>query len=78
MRRLDADISVTICQVMAPRRAERRDRGAAKTIDKCVYVRRCQNPDGGFMHMASGGAFGSAGVVALHRVEGRSLPGVST
>lgn len=71
-RRLDADISVTICQVMALRAA--RNAGIEvprETIDKCIaYVRRCQNPDGGFMYMASGGesAFGrsAAGVVALH------------
>ena len=71
-RRLDADLSVTICQVMALRAA--RNGGIEvprETIDKCIdYVRRSQNPDGGFMYMVSGGESGfarsAAGVVALH------------
>jgi hypothetical protein len=71
-RRLDADISVTICQVMALRAA--RNAGVEvprETIDNCIdYVRRSQNPDGGFMYMVSGGESGfarsAAGVVALH------------
>ena len=54
---LDADISVTICQVMALRAA--RDAGIKvekDTIDKAIaYVRRCQNPDGGFNYQAAGG-----------------------
>ncbi|MDB5171976.1 MAG: hypothetical protein JWM97_2725 [Phycisphaerales bacterium] len=71
----DADISVTICQVMALRAA--RDAGIKvekETIDKSIkYVRRCQNPDGGFSYMAAqGGGGGSgyprsaAGVAALY------------
>src|SRR4051794_13720658 len=70
----DADISVTICQVMALRAA--RDAGIKvekEVIDKAVqYVRRCQNPDGGFNYMAGQGAGGSgfprsaAGVAALY------------
>ncbi|HEY0007518.1 MAG TPA: prenyltransferase/squalene oxidase repeat-containing protein, partial [Tepidisphaeraceae bacterium] len=48
----DADISVTICQVMALRAA--RDAGIKvekEVIDKSIaYVRRCQNPDGGFSY----------------------------
>ncbi len=46
----DADISVTICQVMALRAA--RNAGIYvpnDTIDRCLeYVKSCQNPDGGF------------------------------
>jgi hypothetical protein len=71
----DADISVTICQVMALRAA--RDAGIKvekEVIDNSIkYVRRCQNPDGGFSYMASqGGGGGSgfprsaAGVAALY------------
>jgi hypothetical protein len=71
----DADISVTICQVMALRAA--RDAGIKvekDVIDKSIeYVKRCQNPDGGFSYMASqGGGGGSgfprsaAGVAALY------------
>jgi hypothetical protein len=70
----DADISVTICEVMALRAA--RDAGIKvekEVIDKAVsYVRRCQNPDGGFNYMAGQGAGGSAfprsaaGVSALY------------
>ncbi|MBS0210987.1 MAG: terpene cyclase/mutase family protein [Planctomycetes bacterium] len=70
--RRDADLSVTICQVMALRAA--RNAGMFvphDTIDRCVgYVKRSQNPDGGFMYMIQGGqsAFprSAAGVVALY------------
>jgi hypothetical protein len=71
----DADISVTICQVMALRAA--RDAGIKVdkgVIDKAVeYVRQCQNPDGGFSYMLSrsGGSMSAfprsaAGVAALY------------
>ncbi|MGH7177636.1 MAG: prenyltransferase/squalene oxidase repeat-containing protein [Tepidisphaeraceae bacterium] len=71
----DADISVTICQVMALRAA--RDAGIKvekETIDNSIkYVRNCQNPDGGFSYMAhqagaggSGFARSAAGVSALY------------
>jgi hypothetical protein len=54
---IDADVSVTICQVMALRAA--RDAGIKvekATIDKAIdYVKRCQNDDGGFNYMARGG-----------------------
>jgi len=72
---IDADISVTICQVMALRAA--RDSGIKvekSVVDKAIaYVRACQNGDGGFSYMASmGGGGGSAfprsaaGVAALY------------
>jgi hypothetical protein len=71
----DADISVTICQVMALRAA--RDAGIKvekDVIDNAIkYVRQCQNPDGGFNYMlgpvgGSGSAFprSAAGVAALY------------
>jgi hypothetical protein len=72
-QRRDADISVTICQVMALRAA--RNAGLfvpRETIDRCTeYVKRSQNADGGFMYMLQGGgqsAFprSAAGVVALY------------
>ncbi len=72
-QRRDADISVTICQVMALRAA--RNAGLyvpRETIDRCTeYVKLSQNPDGGFMYMLQGGgqsAFprSAAGVVALY------------
>jgi len=71
-RRADADISVTVCQVMALRAA--RNAGIAvpnKTIDRCIdYVKRSQNADGGFMYMVGGGesafARSAAGLVALY------------
>jgi hypothetical protein len=51
----DADISVTVCQVMALRAA--RNAGLFvpnETIDRCTeYVLQRQNPDGGFAYMAS-------------------------
>ena len=70
---LDADVSVTICQVMALRAA--RDAGIKVergVIDDAVaYVRRCQNPDGGFNYMLGSGrnsAFprSAAGVATLY------------
>jgi hypothetical protein len=68
----DADISVTVCQVMALRAA--RNAGIhvpAETIDRSIdYVKRSQTADGGFMYMVQGGqsAFprSAAGVVALY------------
>jgi prenyltransferase beta subunit len=71
--RADADLSVTICQVMALRAA--RNAGIHvpnETIDRCIaYVIRSQNPDGGFMYTLqppgpSGFARSAAGVVALY------------
>lgn len=59
----DADISITICQVMALRAA--RDAGIKvekETIDKAIaYVRRCQNADGGFSYQAAGAGGGMGG-----------------
>lgn len=71
-QRRDADISVTVCQVMALRAG--RNAGLfvpRETIDRCVeYVKRSQNADGGFMYMIQGGqsAFprSAAGIVALY------------
>ncbi len=71
----DADISVTICQVMALRAA--RDAGIfvdPAVMDKAIkYVQACQNPDGGFSYMArmgggsgSGFARSAAGVASLY------------
>jgi hypothetical protein len=53
----DADSSVTICQIMALRSARNAGLEVPKeTIDRAVeYVRRCQNPDGGFKYQLSGG-----------------------
>ncbi|MBI1247159.1 prenyltransferase [bacterium] len=70
--RSEADISVTVCQMMALRAA--RNAGIFvpnETVDRCIdYVTRSQNPDGGFSYMLSGGpsAFprSAAGVVALY------------
>jgi hypothetical protein len=71
----DADISVTICQVMALRAA--RDAGIKvekDVIDKAVaYVRRCQNKDGGFSYQAGIGA-GGMGASGFER----SAAGVAT
>jgi squalene cyclase len=71
-RASEADISVTICQVMALRAA--RNAGIYvpnETIDRCIdYVKRSQNADGGFMYMLTGGPSrfprSAAGVVALY------------
>jgi Prenyltransferase and squalene oxidase repeat len=69
----DADISVTICQIMALRAA--RNAGIAvprEVADKCTkYVKDCQDMrDGGFRYMRHHGPTGfaktAAGVVALY------------
>ena len=67
----DADVSVTICQVMALRSARNAGIKVPRTvIDNAVrYVRECQNPDGGFRYMRTLGASGwprtAAGVATL-------------
>jgi hypothetical protein len=72
-KREDADISVTICEVMALRAA--RNAGIFvpnETIDACIdYVKRSQNADGGFMYQLSQPGDSrfprsAAGVVALY------------
>jgi prenyltransferase beta subunit len=72
-RKGDADISVTICQVMALRAARNAGIFVPKeTIDRCTeYVKVSQNHDGGFMYMQEArgpSAFprSAAGVVALY------------
>jgi hypothetical protein len=69
----DADISVTICQVMALRAA--RDAGIKvekEVIDRAIkYVQNCQNPDGGFSYMARQGGGGGSGFA-------RTAAGVAT
>ena len=77
-----ADISVTVCQIMALRAA--RNAGLAvpkETIERSIaYVKRSQNADGGFMYMLPSGESGfprsAAGVVALYSAgvyEGREI-----
>jgi prenyltransferase beta subunit len=72
-RRMNADISVTVCQIMALRAA--RNAGIYvpnETIERSVeYVKRCQNPDGGFMYRLTQPDVSlfprsAAAVVALH------------
>lgn len=72
-QRHEADISVTICEIMALRAA--RNAGIyvpRETIDRTIeYVKKSQNADGGFMYMLQTGgtsAFprSAAGVVALY------------
>lgn len=69
--RNDADLSVTVCQIMALRAA----RNAGIFVDKTIidnaieYVRKSQNPDGGFRYMLNSGgssfARSAAGIAAL-------------
>ena len=67
----DADVSVTICQIMALRSA--RNAGievSGAVIDRAVeYVRLCQNTDGGFKYQLGSGASAwprtAAGVASL-------------
>ncbi len=71
--RRDADLSVTICQIMALRAAKNAGLYVpAATVERCVeYVKRSQNGDGGFMYQLSIGGpskfpRSAAGIVALH------------
>jgi len=69
--RNDADLSVTVCQIMALRAARNAGLYVDKTaIDSAIeYVKTSQNPDGGFRYMlhSGGSAFArsAAGVAAL-------------
>lgn len=68
----EADLSVTVCQMMALRAARNAGIGVPKhTVDRAVdYVRRSQNADGGYMYRISGGEsrfpLTAAAVVALY------------
>lgn len=69
----NADISVTVCQIMALRAARNAGISVPRhTVDRCIqYVKDCQNfsGDGGFRYMRQGGGTGfartAAGVTAL-------------
>ena len=79
----DADVSVTVCQMMALRAARNCGIAVPKTtVDQCVeYVRKCQNADGGFRYQLVGPPRSdfprsAAGVVVLYNAgvtEGRDL-----
>ena len=68
----EADLSVTVCQMMALRAARNAGIGVKKeVIDRAVdYVRRSQNADGGYMYRVTGGEsrfpLTAAAVVALY------------
>jgi hypothetical protein len=72
--RNDADLSVTICQIMALRAAHAAGISVpTQVVNKCIdYVKSCQDliGDGGFRYMKFGGPTGfartAAGVVALN------------
>jgi len=71
-RKADADLSITICQIMALRGA--RDAGLYvpnETRTRCIdYVKKSQNSDGGFRYMLRSGRstfpLTAAGVVSLY------------
>jgi hypothetical protein len=80
----DADLSVTVCEIMALRAARNSGIYVPKqTIDRCVeYVRKCQTQEGGFRYQLTTGwqavTFGltAAGVVTLYSAgvyEGKSI-----
>lgn len=70
-RPVEADVSVTVCQIMALRAAKNAGIAIPKeTVERCTnYVKRCQNADGGFMYRSTGGPSryprSAAGIVAL-------------
>jgi prenyltransferase beta subunit len=79
---LDADLSVTICQINALRAARNAGIYVSKeTVEACIkYVQNSQNPDGGFRYMLQGGASAfprsAAGIVALQsagKYEGKEV-----
>jgi hypothetical protein len=81
-RKADADLSVTVCQVMALRAARNAGlRVPNETVDRSVdYVKRCQNADGGFRYVLAdnSSAFprSAAALVALYSAgiyEGREV-----
>ena len=69
--RHDADLSVTVCEVMALRAARNAGLFVEKsTVDRAIgYIKKLQNPDGGFRYMANSGgsafARSAAGVASL-------------
>ena len=79
----DADVSVTVCQMMALRAARNCGIAVPKTtVDQCVeYVKKCQNQDGGFRYQLpsrpqSDFPRSAAGVVTLYSAgmtEGREI-----
>jgi hypothetical protein len=81
---VDADISVTICQIMALRSARNSGiRVSKKVIDGGVkYVKSCQNGDGGFSYQPTQGMGGSgyartaAGVCSLYYAGSYGDPGI--
>jgi len=69
----EADLSVTVCQMMALRAARNAGIHVPKaTVDRCIsYVKRCQNADGGFRYQLgrrpeSLFPRSAAGIVALY------------
>lgn len=80
----EADLSVTVCQMMALRAARNAGIGVPKeTIDRAVeYVRRSQNADGGYMYRLTGGEsrfpLTAAAVVALYNAGIYSGPEISS
>lgn len=69
----DADVSVTVCQIMALRAARNCGIAVPKaTVDQCIdYIKKCQNSDGGFKYQlqirpTSDFPRSAAGLVALY------------
>jgi hypothetical protein len=82
--RESADISVTICQIMALRSARNMGIEVPKSaVEECIkYVKACRSADGGFRYFRTGGspafARSAAGVVALYSAgvyEGEEIKG---
>jgi hypothetical protein len=68
---VDADISVTICQVMALRAAWNVGVGGTRSIESSqraiAYVRRCATGGGGFSYTAGSGSWGTEGAEGIPR-----------
>jgi hypothetical protein len=73
----DADISVTICQVMALRAAWNAGIGTDTTVaairKAITYVRGCANADGSFNYIRSGGGWGTEGAEGIPRASAGAM-----
>lgn len=74
---VDADISVTICQVMALRAAWNVGVGGKASVDASAraiaYVRRCATGNGGFSYTADGGNWGTDGPDGVPRASAGAM-----
>jgi hypothetical protein len=78
----DADVSVTVCQVMALRAAWNAgvgDRGTEEASLKAIaYIRRCANGNGSYSYMQGMGGWGEEGASGVPRAGAGAMSLIST